>query len=250
MLSIIRIKGSMELVNVVCLYWGNKYKTEYVNVLYNMVKRNLTIPHKFIIYTDHVKMHKLVPGENVEVRQLPFHTYEGWWNKLTLFSPEAKLEGTCLYLDLDVVILENIDCFFTFEQDKKFIGMNDFNKSTKLFNSSVMRFNNEVMTKYVWQEYLNDKKTFDRLQGDQNVISQTIKKTPHNLSFPDEWTFSAKWHDRDAPRFHKEKWTFERKNGAKIAVFHGKPNPHELINPHPHESINEKHVEWVKNYWN
>ena len=23
----------MELVNVVCLYWGNKYKTEYVNVL-------------------------------------------------------------------------------------------------------------------------------------------------------------------------------------------------------------------------
>jgi hypothetical protein len=52
------------------------------------------------------------------------------------------------------------------------------------------------------------------------------------------------------PRFHKEKWTFERKNGAKIAVFHGKPNPHELINPHPHESINEKHVEWVKNYWN
>ena len=240
----------MELVNVVCLYWGNKYKTDYVQVLYNMVKRHLTIPHKFIIYTDHVKMHKLVPGDNVEVRKLPFHTYEGWWNKLTLFSEEAKLEGTCLYFDLDVVIVDNIDCFFNFNKEKpeQFVGMNDFNKTTKLFNSSVMRFNNKIMTKYVWQEYQKDKKTFDRLQGDQNVISQTIKKTPHFKSFPDEWTFSAKWFDRDNPRFHREKWTFERKSGAKVAVFHGKPNPHELVNPHPYESFNEKSTEWVKNH--
>jgi hypothetical protein len=196
-------------------------------------------------------MHKLVPGDNVEVRKLPFHTYEGWWNKLTLFSEEAKLEGTCLYFDLDVVIVDNIDCFFDFNMEKpeQFVGMNDFNKSTKLFNSSVMRFNNKIMTKYVWQEYQKDKKTFDRLQGDQNVISQTIKKTPHFKSFPDEWTFSAKWFDRDNPRFHREKWTFERKSGAKVAVFHGKPNPHELVNPHPYESFDEKSTEWVKNHW-
>jgi alpha-N-acetylglucosamine transferase len=241
----------MELVNVVCLYWGNKYKTDYVNVLYNMVERNLTIPHKFIIYTDHVKMHKLVPGNNVEVRKLPFHTYDGWWNKLTLFSEEAKLEGTCLYLDLDVVILENIDCFFKYniEKPEHFVGMNDFNKHTKLFNSSVMKFNNQIMTRYVWEEYLKDKKTFDRLQGDQNVISETIKKTPFFTSFPDEWTFSAKWYDRDKPRFRKEEWTLELKSDAKIAVFHGKPNPHELINPHPHESYDKNTIEWVKNYW-
>ena len=118
----------MELVNVVCLYWGNKYKTEFVNVLYNMVQRHLTIPHKFIIYTDHVKMQKLVKGDNVEVRKLPFHDYTGWWNKLTLFSPEANLEGDCLYFDLDVVITENIDCFVTYEPDTKFVGMKDFNK--------------------------------------------------------------------------------------------------------------------------
>ena len=48
------------MINVVCLYWGNKYKTEFVNVLYNMVERHMTVPHKFIIYTDHVKMQKLV----------------------------------------------------------------------------------------------------------------------------------------------------------------------------------------------
>ena len=59
--------------NVVCLYWGNKYKVEYVKILYNMVQRHLTIPHKFIIYTEHVKMPKIVKGDNVEVRKLPFY---------------------------------------------------------------------------------------------------------------------------------------------------------------------------------
>ena len=226
----------MELVNVVCLYWGDKYKTDYVQVLYNMVKRHLTIPHKFICYTDHVKIHKMVKGD-IEYRKLPFHNYQGWWNKLTLFSPEANLLGTNLFFDLDVVILENIDCFATYGDDKIFVGMNDFNKTTKLFNSSVMKFNNEIMSKYVWQPYLEDKANMDRNQGDQNVTSYFIKKTPHHKSFPDKWTFSAKWYDRESPRFHKDKWTFERKSGAKIAIFHGKPNPH------------ESDVEWVKNHW-
>ena len=240
------------MINVVCLYWGNKYKTEFVNVLYNMVQRHLTLPHKFIIYTDHVKMHKLVKGDNVEVRKLPFHDYTGWWNKLTLFSPEANLVGDCLYFDLDVVITDNIDCFVTFEPDTKFVGMNDFNKNTGMFNSSIMRFNNEVMTKYVWIPYLADKSRFMKLQGDQNVISETIKKQKAGTiwrSFPDQWTFSAKWYDREKPRFHRSDWTFEFKPGSKVAVFHGKPDPNQLADPHPHESYNLKLIEWVKNHW-
>ena len=117
--------------NVVCLYWGNKYKVEYVKILYNMVQRHLTIPHKFIIYTEHTKMQKLVKGDNVEVRKIPFHDYQGWWNKLTLFSPEADLKGDSLYFDLDVVITDNIDSFFTYEKDSKVVMMRDFNPTTK-----------------------------------------------------------------------------------------------------------------------
>ena len=113
-----------------------------------MVQRHLTIPHKFIIYTEHTKMQKkLVKGDNVEVRKIPFHDYQGWWNKLTLFSPEADLKGDSLYFDLDVVITDNIDSFFTYEKDSKVVMMRDFNPTTTgLFNSSMMRFNNEVMT--------------------------------------------------------------------------------------------------------
>ena len=240
----------MELVNVVCLYWGQKYKIEYVNILYNMVQRHLTIPHKFIIYTDHVKMKKLVKGDNIEVRKLPFHDYTGWWNKLTLFSPEANLTGNNLYFDLDVVITENIDCFITHKPQKQVLLIRDFNTSTKGFNSSIMRFRNEVMTPKVWEPFLEERTRFKKLQGDQNVISECIKQTPDLYDiFPDEWTFSAKWFDREDARFSRSKWTFEYKKGCKIAVFHGKPDPNQLANPHPHESYDLKTIEWVKNLW-
>ena len=227
----------MELVNVVCLYWGNKYKTEFVNVLYNMVQRHLTIPHKFIIYTDHVKMQKLVKGDNVEVRKLPFHDYTGWWNKLTLFSPEANLEGDCLYFDLDVVITENIDCFATYEPGIQFVGMNDFNRHTGLFNSSIMRFNNEYHSKPIWKQYIKRRSEFSKFHGDQEIISQLIKKHEDTLSFPDEWTQSYKWYNREGKRYHSEKWTYEQDPNAKVCVFHGRPNPAESTQ------------EWVKELW-
>ena len=236
--------------NVVCLYWGNKYRVEYVKTLYNMTQRHLTIPHKFIIYTDHVKLHKIVKGDNVEVRKVPFEDYQGWWNKLTLFSPKANLVGDSLYFDLDVVITDNIDCFFTYEEDSKVVLMRDFNLTTKGFNSSIMRFNNEIMTPCVWEPYQKEKKILDKLQGDQNVISQCIKQTPENYKvYPDDWTFSAKWYDRSNPRFKKSEWTFKHYPGAKVAVFHGKPDPLQLADPHPHESYDMDTIAWVKNHW-
>ena len=215
-----------------------------------MVQRHLTIPHKFIIYTEHVKMKKLIKGENVEVRKIPFHDYQGWWNKLTLFSPEANLKGDSLYFDLDVVITDNIDSFFTHEKDTKVVLMRDFNPTTKSYNSSIMRFNNEVMTPYVWKPYLKEKKKFNRMQGDQNVITDCIKQVPDKFKcFPDEWTFSAKWYDRASPRFKRSKWTFKQYPGAKVAVFHGKPDPLQLVDVHPHESYDMDTIAWVKKHW-
>ena len=67
------------MINFVCVNWGLKFKPIYTQTLYNMVQRHLTIPHKFIIFTDSIKLHKIVKGDNVEVRKLPFHEYQGYW---------------------------------------------------------------------------------------------------------------------------------------------------------------------------
>ena len=224
------------MTNFVCVYWGDKYSPEYVQKLYNMVSRHTTIDFNFIVFTDHVKLNKMVNGD-IEVRQFAHHEYQGWFNKMQLFSPEAKLVGNNLYMDLDVVILKNIDSFYSHGDDNSFAITRNFNLSTKIFNSSIMKFNNNTATPLVWDKFIADKSNFLRMHGDQDIISSCIERSPHLKPFPDEWTFSYKWFSRQTPRYAKSDWTFEQDPKAMVAVFHGKPDPHESTQ------------DWVKNAW-
>jgi len=220
-------------MNFACVCYGIKYKLEYVQKLYNMVQRHTTLEHNFFIFTDNMEME--IDG-HVNIRTFPMVNLQGWWNKMQLFHP-GILEGTTLYMDLDVVITDNIDCFFTYEPEADFVGMNDFNPDTKIFNSSVFRFEPEAMKDKLWQPFINDRERWLRYSGDQNVISEVIMKHPETRSFPDSWTQSYKWHDRKGQRYHKGKWTFEHNGESLVTVFHGEPNPH------------QSDMEWVKKAW-
>ena len=173
---------------------------------------------------------------NVNIRTFPMVDLKGWWNKMQLFHP-GVIEGDTLYMDLDVVITGNIDCFFTHEPEADFVGMNDFNPDTKIFNSSVFRFEPEAMKDKLWQPFINDRERWLRYSGDQNVISEVIMKHPETRSFPDSWTQSYKWYDRSGTRYHKGKWTFEHNGESLVTVFHGEPNPH------------QSEQDWAKNAW-
>ena len=222
-------------MNFACVCYGIKYKIEYVQKLYNMVQRHTTIPHKFYCFTDYVNPQQQLKGDII-IKQFPMFNLQGWWNKMQLFHP-GILEDTTLYMDLDVVITDNIDCFFTYEPEADFVGMNDFNPDTKIFNSSVFRFEPEAMKDKLWQPFINDREKWLRYSGDQNVISEVIMKHPETRSFPDSWTQSYKWHDRKGQRYHKGKWTFEHNGESLVTVFHGEPNPH------------QSDKEWVKKAW-
>ena len=225
------------MINFVCVYYGTQYSLDYVQVLYNMVQRHLTIPHKFICFSDHVKPQKILTGD-IEFRKFKDSHYEGWWNKMQLFREESDLKGPCLYMDLDEVLLDNINDLATFGDDMTFGVINDFNILTKEYNSSIMKFNNEVATDLVWKPFLQQKTELMKLQGDQNAMSKLVKGSQYLKVMPDEWSYSYKWFSRQDPRFDKRKWTFEKKDKAKVAVFHGRPFPHESTQ------------EWVKKEWN
>lgn len=228
------------MINFVCVNWGLKFKPLYVQNLYNMVQRHLTIPHKFILFTDRLKFHKNVKGPNIEFRKLPSEEYKGYWNKLLLFSPEAKLEGVNLYMDLDVVIKDNIDDFATFGDEDSFCVMRDFGQPHMWYNSSIFRFNSINATKFIWEPFLKEKSKHMTLQGDQNVITNMLKLQPAAKKlkiYPDHWTQSYKWYDRSQTRFHKKNWTFEEDEKAKVCIFHGNPKPHEST------------VDWVVKNW-
>ena len=219
-------------MNFACVCYGEKYSTEYVQKLYNMVQRNTTLEHNFFIFTDNIEMK--IDG-HVNIRTFP-ETLNGWWNKMQLFRPDT-LDGDTLYMDLDVVITGNIDCFFNYEPEADFIGMNDFNPDTKIFNSSVFKFKPEAMKSKLWQPFTDDRTKWLRYSGDQNVISDLIIGHPGTRSFPDSWTQSYKWYDRKGQRYHKGKWTFEHNGESLVTVFHGEPNPH------------QSDMDWVKKAW-
>ena len=200
------------MLNFVCVYYGDKYTFPYVRNLHSMVERNLTIPHKFICFTDNTVIHRRKEFKNTNIEFKPFkrHDFQGWFNKLQLFSPQSQLDGDTLYMDLDIVIMKNIDCFPTIGESKNFVGMNDFNPTTGLFNSSIMRFNNQYHSKLIWDEYMKRRSEFNSMHGDQEIISSLIKKHEDTISFPNEWTQSYKWFDRQGKRYHVEKMTYEQ----------------------------------------
>ena len=227
------------MLNFACVYYGDKYTFPYVRNLHSMVERNLTIPHRFICFTDNTVIHRRKEFKNTNIEFKPFkrHDFNGWFNKLQLFSPDSNLEGNTLYMDLDVVIMKNIECFAYIGESKNFVGMNDFNPTKGLFNSSIMRFNNQYHGKLIWEEYMKRRSEFNSMHGDQEIISSLIKKHEDTISFPNEWTQSYKWFDRQGKRYHVEKMTYEQDPNAKVCVFHGRPNPA------------ESDQEWVKELW-
>lgn len=126
---------------ILCMKWGTKYGAEYVNRLYNMVKRHLTLPFKMVCLTD------ISEGITPEVEcypipplDLPEGSPERGWNKLSTFEPDLYgLQGNALFLDLDVVIVDNIDCFF--QQEGDFLIIHDWKRPWRITgNSSVYRF--------------------------------------------------------------------------------------------------------------
>lgn len=87
-----------EIVDFICVKWGTRYSSDYVNRLYNGVRRNY--PHKFRFSCLTENPAGLLP----EIRRLNGSTaLPGWWSKALVFS-QQDLHPLSVYIDLDVVI--------------------------------------------------------------------------------------------------------------------------------------------------
>lgn len=102
---------------VVCMKWGTVYGPEYVNIMYAMLRRNITGDFTLICFTDDTT------GIRPEVKCMPIPLLEceipadvpGKWPKIALWGKElGGLTGTALFIDLDSVIASNIDDYFTY----------------------------------------------------------------------------------------------------------------------------------------
>lgn len=193
--------NSLAELTVVCVKTGTKYGPEYVNNLKAMVGRHLTVPHNFICATDDPTDCHCETATSV----LP-----GWWAKLEIFKEKPfGIENRILFLDLDIVIRENIDCFAECEG---FWIIEDWILGG--YNSSVFVLDPGAR-KEVWERF--DPSVVTRYWGDQAWIYEQARGS----TFPADWCVSY------------------RLNGptGKIVVFHGEPKPHQVD------------ADWVKREW-
>lgn len=195
-------------MRVVCVHYGDKYSVEYVRKLKSMVERHSDA--EFLCLSDSpMDFCDYVIGNSV---------MEGWWNKIQLFHPNFLPGERFLYLDLDVVITDDITPIL--EREEKFVTIKDWIYPT--YNSSAM-----LMTggehEHVYDLFIrNQEKAMSSCpQGDQQWITNYVSAD----------LFS----DDDFASFRMSGCEAEPK--ARVVVFHGKPDPHEVKGT------------WVEEHW-
>lgn len=237
--------------NIVCVKWGTKFGAEYVNRLYANVEKNITIPHRFVCFTDNPEG----INKNVEIR--PFYELddsglpEKAWKKLGLFTDKlADLQGRALFLDLDVVILKNIDAFF--EVPGEFVIIKDWDFEDDIIgNSSVFRFEVNKHKDIIENFYKEGKDIRKRYRNEQAFLSHQMKEKGILSYWDKSWCVSFK---RNCLRpfplnyFQVPKEPEE----AKILVFHGRPNPEQAYNGFMGKGGLRyvKPTKWLEKYWN
>jgi len=227
-------------VNVLCIKHGSLYSHEYVNRLFNMVSRHCSLPFNFYCITENTT------NINPEISCLPLPNIpvSGWWFKPYIFSRHLPFKGPVLYLDLDLVIVDNIDKLFSYEP-KKLCTIRDFVRvqagSWKRFNSSVMRFSANKYS-YIWESFAGDiRRNTQRFRGDQDYLYHVASSA--GVCYPDEWIKSYKWEIRKSGKvditqpknerqFKVVETNIKTPNECCIAAFHGDPRPHNCLDPY------------------
>lgn len=193
------------MVSIICLKWGTLYNDEYVNKLYDGVRKNTTIPHEFICFTENEE--KIASS----TKPLPHLNLKGWWNKMWLFNKELPVKyDRIFYLDLDTVICSNIDHIVS-NLTQDFYILRDPYRPDVGWGSGLMS----------WRKGQEDLwETFNATShrpghGDQGFI-QAHKKGP-----------VAFWQDsfKDIISYKVE---YRKGKRGSIVYFHGQPRPHEV----------------------
>jgi len=155
-------------------------------------------------------------GKDCEVMMLE-KGFEGWWNKIQLFKSDFLKGERFLYLDLDVVITDNINHLWDYEG---FTTIQDWIYPT--YNSSAMLMTGGKQS-HVYDLFMKDPEKAMKAcpQGDQQWITNYV----------------------DANIFDKREFASFRMDGCEatpkgnVVVFHGKPDPHEVKGT------------WVEAFW-
>ena len=234
--------ASVDNITVCCFYWGNEWAQEqgsiYVHKLYNMVQRHLTIPHRFVCFTNHARS---IFSSEIEIEKINKPFWRRNLPKLNIYSKNNHLTGRVLLLDLDVIILKNINEFAT-ASGKFIVG-------DKHMGGSVVAFDTNSLVKELWQPAKhNIDKISQYTRGSERAYYKEFAK-----EFVSFWCIDLPYklisYKKDYLGVKKRKWRKRLQNNinineealqkASIVYFHGNPKPHNEVN----------RFKWIEDNW-
>lgn len=226
-----------KTVNVLCMKWGTLYNEQHVNKLYSMVRRHLSRPFRFVCFTDNAQ--GLLP--EVEARPLPrLNTPAGMkdtrWFKLAMLAGKLEdLQGTALFLDLDLIVVDSLDPFFELPGDFCVVRDADLFKTKlidvfrparvaeyrKVGNTSVFRYEIGKFAHLVERFERDPQAVLDQYRNEQEYITLNLGKTGQISFWPEAWCVSFKNHCI-APGFSSYWVDPAIPAGARIVLFAGR----------------------------
>ncbi len=244
-------------VNVICFRWGTRYGVHYVNNLYAGVRRHLHRPFRFVCVTDDPT--GLTPGiETVPIPENP--GIPGWPNvflKLLITADGfANLHGPTLFCDIDLAIMDDMDCFFEYQPGKNVIIHNWIERRKQLFrkrpaigNSSVFRFE-AGRSQYICDTFLREKDAaIDRRRycTEQAFLTYAMRE---RVWWPETWVRSFKRHSMRIFPLNLF-LTPVLPPHTRILVFHGKPDPDEAVRGYQGKRLHHHAcpAPWIADYW-
>lgn len=245
-------------VNILCLKWGNRYGAGYVNELLRGVRRHLRRPFLFHCCTEDAT------GLDPEVHIIPFPRNPGikrrWPDVLVKLMVTQDgfggLNGPTLFLDLDVVIMDSIDCFFDYQPGKNCIIHNWVNPRKELIgrrppvgNSSIFRYE-AGKSNYIYETFGREMAQAEDLtvwNTEQAFLTHAMREVEW---WPEEWARSYKRHCRPAFPLNLL-CTPKPPPGCCILVFHGRPDPDEAIRGYRGAKLRHhiKAAPWIAAHW-
>ncbi len=245
-------------VNIICLKWGTRYGPHYANALYAGVKKHLHRPFRFICVTeDGTGLHDGIETAPIPVNPGMTIKWPNVFLKLLITADGfANLKGPTLFCDLDVAIIDDIDCFFDYLPGKNCIIHNWiemrkqlFRKAPDIGNSSLFRFE-AGQSQYICDTFLRemDKAVNPSLfRTEQAFLTYAMRE--HHW-WPDTWVRSFKRHCMWAFPFNL--WLTPRlPAGTKVLVFHGRPDPDQAVKGYRGSRIHQHALpaSWIAEYW-
>lgn len=238
------------MLDVACVCVGDKYQPElHVKQLYTALRKHLQQPFQFNVITDYPdhNFYNTIDCRVIPVPDIELHSNNLWWYKPYLFG--KHFTDRVLYLDLDVVIIDDISKFVEYDKSK-FCICQDFNRrwipDYTVSNSSIMYWH--APTYYdIWDNFYNNTKEItQKYRGDQDYITWYFKDRTDIVWWPKSWAMSFKWEifrggllqagtgltrdgkwpaEPDLYAYPEQPWIVPE--DCSVVVFHGQPDPWE-----------------------